>query len=87
MLQYKYRRKQQPKTNIKGEIKMKKIKNTKTRAQLKAARMLAKLHNDERGIDIIVIIVVLAILIAIAALFNEQMTAFVKSLFEKIMIF
>ncbi len=66
---------------------MKKINNLKTRAQIKAARMLSALNRDERGIDIIVIIVVLAILIAIAALFNEQMTAFVKELFKKIMIF
>ena len=66
---------------------MKKIRTALAKAQLRAAAKLASLRRDEKGIDIIVMIVVLAILIAIAAIFREELTNFVTNLFGQITSF
>ena len=66
---------------------MKKIRTFFAKVQLRAAGKLAELVRDEKGVDIIVMIVVLSILIGIAAVFNDELTKFVNELFQKILIF
>lgn len=58
-----------------------------TRAAAGCRNYVEKTHRDERGVEIVVIIIVLAILVAIAALFREKITAFVNGLFDDILSF
>ena len=44
-------------------------------------------HRDERGVEIVIVIILLAILVAIAALFREKITGFVNNLFDDILSF
>ncbi len=53
----------------------------------KTAEVRRRYQEDERGVDIIVMIVVLAILISIAVIFRDQMTAFVNRMFTDILAF
>ena len=46
-----------------------------------------KTHRDERGVEIVVVIILLAILVSIAALFREKITGFVNNLFTDILSF
>lgn len=50
-------------------------------------KAVARVHEDESGVEIIVVIILLAILVSIAALFRTQITAFVNNLFGQILSF
>lgn len=63
---------------------MKKIRNFITAKANTATARIAMLRNDQRGIDIIVMIVVLGILVGIAAIFGDEITKFVKDLLSDV---
>lgn len=63
---------------------MKKIRNFITTKANTAVMRIATLRNDQRGIDIIVMIIVLGILVGIAAIFGEEITKFVKELLSDV---
>lgn len=73
---------------------MKALKNLKARifmglttAAKKTAEKALALKDDNRGVDIVVMVVVLAILIGIAIIFRTQITKFVNDLFARILAF
>lgn len=66
---------------------MTKVSTALTQAMLNIRAGLVSMANSEDGIDIIIMIVVLAILIGIAILFRDKLGAFVEKLFDEILSF
>ncbi|MBP1572957.1 MAG: hypothetical protein J6A55_04045 [Oscillospiraceae bacterium] len=66
---------------------MTKVSTALTQAMLNIRARLVSMANSEDGIDIIIMIVVLAILIGIAILFRDKLGAFVEKLFDEILSF
>ncbi|MBQ9869326.1 MAG: hypothetical protein IJM32_06680 [Ruminococcus sp.] len=54
------------------------MKKFMMKRMLKAHNKVVSLKTDNRGVDIIVMIIVLAILVAIALIFRDTITEFVK---------
>lgn len=54
------------------------MKKFMMKRMLKAQNKALSLKNDNRGVDVIVMIIVLAILVAIALIFRDTITEFVK---------
>lgn len=54
------------------------MKKFMMKRMLKAQNKVLSLRNDNRGVDVIVMIIVLAILVAIALIFRDTITDFVK---------
>ncbi len=66
---------------------IKKAKNATLRAVTGMMSKTVDFVGDERGVDIIVMIVVLAILMGIAIIFRDSLTDFVNKLFDEILAF
>ena len=77
--------------NDKGEMIMRnvmtKVSTALTQTMLRMRARLLAMAKSEEGIDIIIMIVVLAILIGIAILFRDKLGAFVDKLFDEILAF
>ena len=54
------------------------MKNFMMKRMLDAQAKVSSLRNDDRGVDVIVMIIVLAILVAVALIFRDTITEFVK---------
>lgn len=66
---------------------MTKVSTALTQTMLRMRARLLAMAKSEEGIDIIIMIVVLAILIGIAILFRDKLGAFVDKLFDEILAF
>ncbi len=60
------------------------MKKFMMKRMLKAQNKVLSLRNDNRGVDVIVMIIVLAILVAIALIFRDTITEFVKKVLGNI---
>ena len=60
------------------------MKKFMMKRMLKAQNKVLSLRNDNRGVDVIVMIIVLAILVAIALSFRDTITEFVKKVLGNI---
>lgn len=60
------------------------MKKFMMKRMLKAQNKVLSLRNDNRGVDVIVMIIVLAILVAIALIFRDIITEFVKKVLGNI---
>lgn len=60
------------------------MKKFMMKRMFKAQNKVLSLRNDNRGVDVIVMIIVLAILVAIALIFRDTITEFVKKVLGNI---
>jgi hypothetical protein len=63
------------------------INSMRNKAVTAIVKGMRSLHQDERGVDIIVMVIVLAILVGFAMLFKDTMATYLNKLFTEILVF